>query len=202
MIMKRKFLTSLFVLLCFTTMVLAQNPIADIRKHYAEAQERVAQNEKLMNAEEEYPTPNYRQYNYVTLLPGSGRHEERLMMYEKSEENDYGECVRKWIDFAIYKYNYGSRAFYEEFLYDENEEVEFVYAVNPDMQDFLGGEFRFYLKDGKLVKVLVKLRDNQTDNMEVQYEGKDIPETYKSQYQIYIDRANQIRKLCATARAL
>ena len=192
----------LFVLFGFTTMILAQNVVADIRKHYAEAKERVAENEKLMNAEEEYPTPDYRQYNYVTLLPGSGRHEERLMVYEKSEENDYGECVRKWIDFATYKYNYGSRDFYEEFLYDENEEVEFVYAANPDMQDFLGGEFRFYLKDGKLVKVLVKLRDEQTNKMEVQYEGKDIPETYKSQFQIYIDRANQIRKLCAAARAL
>ena len=103
---------------------------------------------------------------------------------------------------SSYKNNYGCRDFYEEFLYDENEEVEFVYAANPDMQDFLGGEFRFYLKDGKLVKVLVKLRDEQTNKMEVQYEGKDIPETYKSQFQIYIDRANQIRKLCAAARAL
>lgn len=189
------------MILCCQTMN-AQDALSSIRKHYADMQERVKTNTELMNSEDMYPTPDYRQYSYVTNLPGSGYHQEQLMMFESTKENDYGEVIWSALEFATYKYNYGGRPFYEEYLYDSKGNIEFIYAKNPDVDDFSGGEFRFYYKGGKLFKAIVKVNNQQTSLLEETYSGATIPSQYTREHQAYYKRASKLKTFFDVSRQL
>lgn len=191
---------ALAVLLLATQPGLAQDVIGDIRNHYALAQARAVDNAERMLSEDEYPAPSYKQYQYVTVLPGSGRHEQQLMMYEECEENDYGEVVRQRLDFATNRYNYAARQFYEEYLYDAEGRVEFIYAMNPDLNDFNGGELRMYFHKGRLEKIQVKLRNQETGQMETVLEDRVVGNDYKDLYRFHTSRAAAIRKLAEATR--
>ena len=96
-----------------------------------------------------------------------------------------GEChwqpdepmLTRDLHFVTWKYNYAAREFYEEYLYDEKGNIEFVYNRNADL-DEVGGELRLYYKDGKLFKVLVSNLNPETEKYEQTYSGSKMPEKY------------------------
>ncbi len=166
----------------------AQDAISTIRKHYAEAQEMVAQYaEWEKEGEWSMPCPIYYEVNIKQNLPGTGYHKERIRLYFYEKENEEWDAdelmLFRSLHFVTWKYNYAAREFYEEYLYDQKGNIEFAYLRNADMDHFKGGEMRCYFQDGKLFKVLVSIRNEETDKYEQKYSGTTVPKEYASVYE-------------------
>ena len=107
------------------------------------------------------------------MLAGTGRHDELVTMYYFEEDIPGQEWMStRSLHFATVKYNFAAREFYEEYLYDEKGNLEFIYARNADVADFKGGDFRFYFQNGKLIKALLSVRNPETEKYEQVYSGK------------------------------
>lgn len=194
--MKRVLVTFLVGLTCLQ-MVSAQDAVNAIRKDYADAMEKVktmAEWEK----EGEPPYPQYYQVYAIQNLPGTGKHEEVTRMYFHEVENDYGMLAGRTLHFATFKYNYAAREFYEEYLYDEKGKIEFIYARNADVDDFKGGEFRLYFKDGRLIKSMLSVYNETTKKYEQTHTGVTLPAQYGDEYKGYVHRAEKLLKLFDT----
>lgn len=177
----------------------AQDAISTIRKHYAEAQQMVAEYAKS-EKEGEMPFPEYYEVNISQNLPGTGPHMERIRLYYYLNDltDDWkpdGPMLSRNLHFVTWKYNYAARDFYEEYLFDQQGSIEFIYCRNADMDDFNGGELRFYFKDGKLIKVLVSIRNAKTDKYEQKYSGTTIPEPYVALYKSCQSDIKRFKKL-------
>lgn len=183
-------------------MVSAQTSIDNIRKHYNETKAWV----DGMADPYEFPIemsedkPNAPAYYFVDIeenYPGTGMHHEKVYIYhvdvEGSEEGEVFPPQR--LDFAKTNYNFAAREFYEEYLYDKKGRIEFIFAsqcVDKVIQDT---EFRFYFNAGKLIKVIVKTRDNENDNYKEVYNGTKVPEKYKQEYESLVNKAGHIKKM-------
>ena len=146
----------------------AQDAVSAIRKHYAEAQEMVAQYAAYeKEGEWSMPCPMYYEVNVKQNLPGTGYHKERIRLYfyedECDEENTDGTLLSRSLHFQ--------------------GNIEFAYIRNADMDHFKGGELRCYFQNGKLFKVLVSIRNQDTEKYEQKYAGATVPKEYASVYQ-------------------
>ena len=178
----------------------AQDAVSAIRKHYAEAQEMVAQYAAYeKEGEWSMPCPMYYEVNVKQNLPGTGYHKERIRLYfyedECDEENTDGTLLSRSLHFVTWKYNYAAREFYEEYLYDKQGNIEFAYIRNADMDHFKGGELRCYFQNGKLFKVLVSIRNQDTEKYEQKYAGATVPKEYASVYQGCQYEVNRFKRL-------
>lgn len=99
------------------------------------------------------------------------------------------------LHFATAKYNFAAREFYEEFLYDEQGNIEFAYCRNADMDDFLGGELRLYFQGGKLIRALVSIHNPETEKYEQRHAGATVPEQYKSEYESCLYKIEKYKRL-------
>lgn len=66
------------------------------------------------------------------------------------------------LDFATQKYNFAAREYYQEYLYDKQGRIEFIYAIKPDVINDIDYEYRFYFSQGRLIDILVKSRQTGT----------------------------------------
>ena len=175
----------------------AQDALSVIRKHYAEAQQKVAEYEKAEKGEGNV-FPLYYEVNILQNLPGTGPHRERVRMYYYEEDNEDWQpdepMLRRGLQFVTTKYNYAAREFYEEYLFDEKGNIEFIYCRDADLDEY-GGEFRLYFKDGNLFRVLVSLYNLETETYEQTYAGAAIPEKYKKTYEWYTYNVNKYKNL-------
>lgn len=167
---------------------MAQDEISTIRKHYAEAQEMVAEYAAWeKEGEWSMPCPMYYEVNIKQNLPGTGYHKERIRLYFFEKENEEGNAdepmLFRSLHFVTWKYNYAAREFYEEYLYDEKGNIEFAYVRNADMDHFKGGEMRCYFQNSNLFKVLVSIRNEETEKYEQKYSGTMVPKEYARVYE-------------------
>ena len=186
--------------------VSAQDAVSAIRKHYTETQEMVKQYaEWEKEGEWTMPCPMYYEVNIKQNLPGTGYHKEWIRLYFYEKENEEWEAdepmLFRNIHFVTAKYNYAAREFYDEYLFDEKGNLEFIFARNADIDDFKGGEYRFYFKDGKLIKVIVSVRNLETEKYEQKYTGAKVPADYESDYKDYLGKAKHYKDLFKTIDA-
>ena len=186
--------------------VSAQDAVSAIRKHYTETQEMVKQYaEWEKEGEWTMPCPMYYEVNIKQNLPGTGYHKEWIRLYFYEKENEEWEADEEMlfrnIHFVTAKYNYAAREFYDEYLFDEKGNLEFIFARNADIDDFKGGEYRFYFKDGKLIKVIVSVRNLETEKYEQKYTGAKVPADYESDYNNYLGSAEHYKELFKTIDA-
>ena len=190
-------LVMMLMTVCCTELA-AQDAVSEIRKHYAEAQQMVAQQAEW-EKQGEMPCPEYYEVNIVQNLPGTGYHRERMRMYYYEHENDDWQpdesMLTRSLHFVTSKYNYAAREFYDEYLYDEQGNIEFAYNRDADMDDFKGGELRLYFKGGVLIKVLVSIRNPKTDKYEQTYAGGTVPKQYAQEHEACLYKIEKYKRL-------
>ena len=201
----KKIIAFVGMMVCVLT-VSAQDAVSTIRKHYTETQQMVAQYaEWEKEGEWTMPCPMYYEVNIKQNLPGTGYHKEWIRLYFYEKENYEGQpgepMLFRNIHFVTAKYNYAAREFYDEYLFDEKGNLEFIFARNADVDDFKGGEYRFYFQKGKLIKAIVSVRNPATEKYEQKYTGTKVPEEYESDYKDYLGKAKHYKDLFKTIDA-
>ena len=164
--------------------VAAQQTVESIREAYQEYSQRLATSLKDCP----YP-PEYYHLEVVQNLPGTGGHREDVYMLwdevpdEEDEGNPYPPHVLRY---ATCKYNFAAREFYEEYLFDQQGRLMFVYARTPGYDFNYLQEYRLYFDGGRLLKCIVKNADHDYDARDIPasafkevYNGSTIPEEYK-----------------------
>jgi len=183
-------------------MAVAQNTIASIRKAYQEQKNVIAE------MAEDFPydgyPPCYYHLSVVMNLPATGLHRENIRMYfgekDQDEEEDYNPYPPHYLSFLTTKYNYAAREFYEEYLYDNQGQLMFIYAQTPDIDMSKMHELRLYFDGQKLLRLNVKASEEleSYDDTAVKkagfkdvYTGTTIPEAYKEFCDMYKSKAEQ-----------
>ncbi len=185
------------VTLCST--VQAQDVKSAIRQHYAEAKAYIEQIKQLEADGDTYPVPQVFSVKVEQNLPGTGYHEEAIKMYYR-EEQDSAEQIYAdlFLDFATKQYNFAARKYYEEYLYDQQGRIEFIYAALPDLDEDKDYELRFYFSKGELIETIVKSRPMGGSEFETVYQGKTVPAAYSDNYKSRLGAAKGIMDLFKT----
>ena len=175
---------------------LAQDVKKAIRDHYAEAKAYVDQVAKGEAEDYTYPVPRYFSAHVKQNLPATGLHQEEMLMYYQERRDSIEQIYPSlYLDFAIKKYNFAARQYYEEYLYDEQGHIQFIYATSPDMDLENDYEFRFYFSNGQLVEVLVKRRPQGSGEYTTVYTGKSVPEEYRQSYGGYYYTSKNVMRI-------
>ena len=183
--MKRFILTFLVTMLCVTAF--AQSTEARIREEYAAAKEYV----KTLS-ERKYAAQNRYQTTIEQRLSSSGQHKETVTMYFYENEGDYGEVINRTIMYALVNFNLGSKKYTEEYLYDHNGKIQYIFATTEDDDAIEFFEFRFYINEDKIVKITAKSRMAGETEFKDKYSGEVVPNEYESYYKKYSTRATAI----------
>ena len=179
--------------------VQAQDAKKAIREHYAAVKERLKMYDELNKTSDIYPVPQMYSVVVKQNLPATGYHEETIqMVYREETKSDEQIYADLYLDFATKKYNFAAREFYEEYLYDKQGRIQFIYALESDFGDVFQREYRFYFSQGKLIDVNVKSRANDEDPFKDVYSGKSVPEEYSSYYQRRMSSAKSIVSIFKT----
>lgn len=179
--------TVLFALLLFMGVltIQAQDAKKAIRQHYADAKAQIAQIQELEKSGDQYPVPQTYTVVIKQNLPATGYHEETLQMFYREElERDGQIYADLYLDFATQKYNFAAREYYQEYLYDKQGRVEFIYSIEPEVVNDIDYEYRFYFSQGRLIDVIVKNRNTGAGEtvFNTVYQGKTVPEAYSDEY--------------------
>jgi len=203
--MKRTLILSLMLASCLQA-TLAQNTIESIRKAYQ------AQKEVIAKMSDNFPSegipPEYYHLHVAQNLPGTGPHHENIRMYYdeiKTAEDDI--YPPHYLTFTSSRYNFAAREFYEEYLYDQNGQVMFIYARTPDVEFSKIHEFRLYFDGKQLLRLNVReIEDSAStggtaitppQHKDI-YTGTTIPEPYQDFCSQYKKRAQQFLNLFKT----
>lgn len=204
---------SIFITLCLivcTQCGWAQNTVESIRKRYADIKEMIT--EKTGEEENFNDGATFTQCYKVEAshwLPATGGHKENITFYFDEKEGSDEIYSSHYLTFVTTKYNYAVREYYDEYLYDEDGKIAFIYAYlpfeyvddSPTGDDPLQFEYRFYFNKGKLLHAVIKMRpveNSATTPFKVDYEGKKLNERYSNELQRYMDSAEKYRKLFDT----
>jgi hypothetical protein len=187
---------TILLLLAFCVLPLtaqAQDVKKAIRAHYAEAKAYVDQVKKMEAEGFSYPVPQYFSAHVKQNLPATGFHQEEVLMYyQERRDSDSQIYPSLYLDFAVKKYNFAAREYYEEYLYDEQGRIQFIYATAPILDYENDYEFRLYFSDGQLVELLVKRRPQGKGEYTTVYTGKTVPEEYQSSYNGYLSTSQSV----------
>lgn len=129
----KKIVPAILLCLCWVLGATAQNSVESIRKEYNGVKEWIA----LMS--DEFPAdgipPEYYELNVRQNLPGSGPHREITRFYwdELPREEEGDPYPPHFLRFATHEFNFAAREFYEEYLFDDNGHLLFIYALTPDV---------------------------------------------------------------------
>lgn len=192
----KQILQTILLLLAFCALsqtALAQDVKKAIRLHYAEAKAYVDQVKKMEAEGFSYPVPQYFSAHVKQNLPATGFHQEEVLMYYKERRDSDSQIYPSlYLDFAVKKYNFAAREYYEEYLYDEQGRIQFIYATAPILDYENDYEFRLYFSDGQLVELLVKRRPQGKGEYTTVYTGKTVPEEYQSSYNGYYSTSKNV----------
>ncbi len=198
--MKRAAIISLLLLCCLTS-AWAQRSIADIRKAYKQQKELMAQ------MSDDFPAegipPQYYQLRVAQNLPGTGVHQEDVRFYysghpSADEDDPYPTHA---LTYASASYNFAARQFWEEYLYDDDGRVCFIYARTPDVDFPKIHELRIYLEGNRLLRFSAKeapdasALEGDADAFKQVYEGKEIPENFADCCERLANRADANKQL-------
>ena len=175
---------------------------AAIRKHYAAAKAYVEQQREVEVGGDIYPVTQCFSVQVKQNLPGTGYHQEDVKLYYR-EEQDSAEQIYPdlLLDFATKRYNFAARTYYEEYLYDQQGRIEFIYAAIPDLDEGKDYELRFYFNKGQLIETIVKNRPMDGGTFETVYQGKKVPAAYSDSYESRLSAAKGIMDLFKTINA-
>ena len=189
----------LILLLCFAACLhqgWAQNAMESIRQRYAAIKEYIASHQGT-NENDGAEWAEYYHLEARQFLPATGGHKEDVYMYwnEREEEKTYPS---HYLHFATSKYNYSAIEYQEEYLYDEDGKVAFIYVHDPnwsrgEYDDGKEHEFRYYFNKGKLFHVIVKSRADRQQAFQETYAGSTLKSEYAPTYQQYLNKAEKIR---------
>ena len=179
---------------------LAQNTVESIRKRYADAKE-YARTHTGSNLDDRADFGQFYHMEARQWLPATGGHIENVYMYY---DEDYvaDSVIYKphYLVFATKRFNFAAREYYQEFLYDADGKIAFIYAYDP-MTELEGDEndkqyeFRFYFSKGRLIKALVKRKNYDEKEFLQAYSGTTIPAKYKSSYYDLLSASESILQL-------
>ena len=173
--MRKKVLFTLFLCVAGVLTVSAQNTVKSIREAYQTVHEDIARMMPNEEGETAMP-PEYFDLHVVQNLPGTGRHDENIrMFYGEQEPEDEGDVYPPhFLEFVTAKYNFAAREFYEEYLYDYQGQVMFIYAKTPDVEDIaVEYELRLWFDGKRLLQFTAKKGGTEV------YSGATIPELYR-----------------------
>ena len=177
-----------FILCCMSVqMTSAQDLKGAIREHYTAVKQMIANYAQLEAEGEKYPVNECYKVKIKQNLPGTGLHEEDVLMYYDEVEGSDEVYPAHWLEYVSSSYNYAATKFYQEFLFDKDGHITFIYALNPTVEDGKENEFRLYFDKGKLFDVLVKSRKVGEKDFTQEYTGKTLPLKYHTFYQQYAD---------------
>ena len=191
--MRRTIIMNLLLVGCLQV-VLAQNTIESIRKVYQAGG-------KKAYCMSSYLALRYIEDDSADFYPGL--HHENIRMYfgeVEQDEEEYDPYPKHFLSFLTTKYNFAAREFYEEYLYDLNGKVMFIYAQTPDIEMGSMHELRLYFDGEKLLRLNVKECKDLTsfDDTAVKkagfkdvYTGTAIPEAYQEPCRMYRQKAKQ-----------
>ena len=178
--MRRTFII-IMLALCFANAALAQEgktkeTVEAIRKHYTELKEVTdrmvaAYSDKGVDVDgpiEDYydEPPAYFETTVRQNLPATGPHKEtfRFFYYEYEDyEAEGGPEFWRKIHLATVAYNFAAHNYYEEYLFDEEGELMFIYARTCDTNMYEQVDFRFYFDKGKLIHSIIQGRDREDE---------------------------------------
>ena len=200
--MKQIALTLILALGCLAETAQAQDAKAAIRQHYAAAKAYVEQQQAVEAGGDIYPVTQCFTVQVKQNLPATGYHYEDVKMYYR-EEQDSDEQIYPdlFLDFATKRYNFAARTYYEEYLYDQQGRIEFIYATLPDLNEGKDYELRFYFSKGELIETIVKRRPMGDGTFETVYQGKTVPKGYSDSYESRLGAAKGIQDLFKTINA-
>lgn len=197
--MKKRF--SLLVCLFVTTMACAQNTVESIRQRYAEAKE-YARTHTESKLDDGAYFGTYYHLEVRQWLPGTGGHiEHTYLYYDELETDDEGVIYKPhYLTFAIKQFNYAAREYYQEFLYDADGKVAFIYAYDPmnkleDEEDYMQYEFRFYFSKGNLIKTIIKRKRWDEKDFQQVDAGSKVSPVYRSSYDLLVGASSSVRQL-------
>ena len=195
--MKKRFLLLLCLTACLQT-GWAQNTMESIRQRYAAAKEYIATHQGT-NESDGAEWAEYYHVEARQFLPGTGGHKENTYMYfnEREEDKIYPS---HYLYFATSSYNFSALDYQEEYLYYKDGKVAFIYAHNPywaygENEKSMEFEFRFYFNRGKLLRAIVKSRDNNQQAFRDVYSGATIKNEYADIYRQHVSKAEKIRQM-------
>jgi len=174
------------------TSAMAQQTVQSIRERYNAIHEVMQQMTPDKDGETMLPK-EYIDLDVYQNLPGTGGHNERIRLwYGYLEDGDDVIYPPRYLRFATSKYNYAAREFYEEYLYDGQGHLLFVYAKTPDVEnsDMYPFELRLWF-DGKQ---LLRLNAKNHEGNEV-YTGTEIPKDFQSEVNRVKDRGVQLLEM-------
>lgn len=193
----------IFVLLSFVICLQAgwaQNTVESIRQRYMEMKEYIAQNQ----GSDTYDGAFFGEYYHLQArqwLPATGGHLEDTYLYWGEAESDDTVIYKPhYVKFVTKKFNYAAREYYQEYLYDPDGNVAFIYAYDPMTQlegddDDMQYEFRFYLNKGRLIKAIIKRKNWQEQDFKEVWSGTTLKPIYKSAFDEYKGVSRTMREL-------
>ena len=179
---------------------LAQNTVESIRKRYADAKEYV-RTHTGSNLDDGGDFGCYYHVEARQWLPGTGGHiENTYLYYDEDYVADSVIYKPHFLVFATKRFNYAAREYYQEFLYDHDGKIAFVYAYDPMIsfdgdENDLQYEFRLYFSKGRLIKSIIKSKNYDEKEFKQVYSGTTIPAKYKSSYNELLSASKSIRQL-------
>ncbi|MCR5680147.1 MAG: hypothetical protein K6G08_08065 [Prevotella sp.] len=195
--MRKRALFTLLLCAAWALPTVAQNTVESIRKAYQNVHEWIG----LMS--DEFPAegipPEYFDLHVAQNLPGTGPHNEYIRMYyddiepePSDDEEDFSPYDDHCLLFVTAKYNFAAREFYEEYLYDHEGNVRFIYAITPDVEEpgnMTPYELRMWFDGDRLLRFTAKRFDGPLETLDIatlkkgtfkeEHTGKTIPAKYE-----------------------
>lgn len=179
----------------------AQNTVESIRQRYAEVKEYA----RTHTGSDKYDGADFGAYYHLEArqwLPGTGGHIEHTYLYYDEVDSDDEDVIYKphWLKFVTKRFNYAAREYYQEFLYDKDGKVAFIYAYDPMTQldgdeHFAQYEFRFYFSRGRLINAIVKRKANDEKEFQQVFAGSTLPTVYQQDFDQLLKASRTIRQL-------
>ena len=178
----------------------AQNTIESIRQRYADAKAYVSTH----TGENISDGADFGLYYHLEArqwLPGTGGHIEHTYLYYGEQESDDDVIYAPhYLKFATKRFNFAAREYYQEFLYDEDGKVAFIYGYDPmtklegdeDDQQY---EFRFYFSNGRLIRAIIKRKSYDEEEFRQIYSGSTLKPAYQSDFDNLVSASRALRQL-------
>lgn len=181
-----------------TQVAMAQNTVESIRARYAAIKDYIATHVED-NANDGATWAEYYHLEVRQYLPATGGHKEDTYLYWEEREEDR-VYPSHYLLFATKKYNFSAMQYYEEYLFDKDGKVAFIYCRDPyfsvdEQTPSTECELRFYLNKGKLLKVIIKKRANENEQFKQVYDGPTLKKEYLPFFNNYMDSAAKLSRL-------
>lgn len=193
----------IIIMLCFMACLqnaMAQNTVESIRQRYQSMKEYISTHtDQNLNDGAEFG--EFYHLNVRQWLPATGGHlEDTYFYWGEVEDNEDLVYPDHYLEFVTTRYNFAARNYYEEYLYDADGNVAFIYAYNPmtameDGADDKEYEFRFYMNKGRLIKGIIMQKGYEQQTFKEEWQGTKLPAKYADVYSGYMASANQLKEL-------